>query len=74
MGERRPDMYENGVNVTYLLMNDDESDDLRGNWMLPERTVHLPGWCAGDPQVAVALYLFGHHTYMDLVRIMEVSE
>lgn len=59
-------MYEDGIDVTYRTLDDDE--ETRSGWS-ELSTVHLPGWAAGDPQMAVALYLFGHRNDVDLVEV-----
>jgi hypothetical protein len=65
-------MYENGIDVTYQLVDDEEDSSTFGQFTGPEQRIYgLPGWAAGDPQMALALYLFGHRTMVDLVRIVD---
>jgi hypothetical protein len=64
-------MYENGIDVTYQLVDDEEDSSTFGQFVGPELTLHLPVWAAGDPQMAVTLYLFLHRSYADLVRIVD---
>lgn len=60
-------MYENGIDVTYQLAT---GHDLRGPFGDP-RTVVLPGWCAGDPSMAVTLHFFGHRSFESAVRVID---
>jgi hypothetical protein len=65
-------MYENGIDVTYQLVDDEEDSSTFGQFVGSEQRIYgLPGWAAGDPQMALALYLFGHRTMVDLVRIVD---
>lgn len=53
-------MYENGIRVTYRLMTDVPTDGGYTVQASEPRTVDLPGWCAGDVHMAVALYTHGN--------------
>jgi hypothetical protein len=57
-------MYEDGIDVVYELRRD---RDVFG----PHGRLHMPGWCAGDPQMAVALHFFGSRDAADDVRITD---
>jgi hypothetical protein len=60
-------MYEDGITVTYRLMGDNST----GRWELgPAQQIHLPGWAAGDPQMATTLYLCGDRSYVDDVHLI----
>lgn len=61
-------MYENGIDVTYQLRDPDNTWGLA--WKEPV-TLHLPGWCAGDSQMAVTLYLHGHRDYVEDVHVID---
>lgn len=58
-------MYENGIDVVYETRSgsaDPWSEHVK---------VTLPGWCAGDVPMGVALYVFGNRDYVDDVRITD---
>lgn len=57
-----------GITVTYRYryMFGETGSDWTG-----DNTVDLPGWCAGDVQMCVALYLFGNRDYADEIRIVD---
>lgn len=58
-------MYEHGINVEY------ETRGHNSDPFGPRQRVALPGWCAGDVQGALALYLHGHSTLVDYVRVID---
>lgn len=62
-------MYENGIVVVYDALNLLADTPTWGG----HDVVTLPGWAAGDPQMAVALYLHGHRSYADAVRVVDWS-
>lgn len=60
-------MYERGIEVVYELRDPDT-----GAW--GHRTVtRLPGWCAGDVDMALALYYLGTRDRVDDVRVVDWS-
>lgn len=59
-------MYEDGITVTYRLSLTNDGP----TWWSDPRTLDLPGWAAGDPQMVVALYLFGDRSYADDVKVV----
>lgn len=61
-------MYENGIDVVYDVPADDEHP-LAGR--SEHRKVTLPGWCAGDPQMAVALHFYGHRSWAEYVNVVD---
>jgi hypothetical protein len=50
-------MTDTTITVQYQIHADDQHS--RGE-------IQLPGWAAGDPQMAVALYFFGERTSVEL--------
>lgn len=62
-------MYENGITVTYRLHREDPPYGLTD----PEQ-VYLPGWAAGDTQMAVTLYLFGSRGDSYRVDVVDWTE
>lgn len=56
-------MYEDGIRVLYRV------EDERGSGATTH--VDLPGWCAGDPGMALALYLFGTRDAEDAVHVQD---
>lgn len=63
-------MYENGIDVLYQLHVPD-AEGVEGRWGDHQRVMGLPGWCAGDPQMAVALYLFGNRDDVNDVNVVD---
>lgn len=61
-------MHENAISVTYLI----KPDDPQSGWSSPN-TVQLPGWCAGDPQMALALYLSGTRDAVADIKVVNWS-
>lgn len=61
-------MYEaDGIDVVFELAR---SVDVGGGWG-PHGRVRLPGWAAGDPQMALALMYFGQRDAVDEVRVVD---
>lgn len=58
-------MYEHGIAVLYELRDPDT-----GAWGHHGR-VTMPGWCAGDPAMAVALHFHGQRDAVELVRVVD---
>lgn len=56
-------MYEDGIDVVYEVHGEQ-------GWSAHARA-HLPGWCAGDVPMALALYLFGHRDAVADVRVTD---
>lgn len=59
-------VYEDGIRVTYRLLSSVPTEvDTQGRVIATRvdtsepQTLDLPGWCAGEPRLCVALYLFG---------------
>jgi hypothetical protein len=59
-------MYEDGIDVVYEVSPD---DDERAPWT--RHRVTLPGWCAGEPDAALALYLFGRVDCRSWVHVVD---
>lgn len=57
-------MYENGITVEYRTTTGE-------NGWSGRRYVWLPGWCAGDPDMAVALHLYGNRDYVSDVEVTD---
>lgn len=64
-------MYEDGIRVTYQLYGREESPYMGERGVGEVAHVDLPGWCAGEPRLAVALYLFGSRDHEDDVRLID---
>jgi hypothetical protein len=62
-------MYENGIDVAYEVRVEPTPDP--ETWHMQPHRVTLPGWCAGNPQMGVALYLFGNRDEAERVRITD---
>lgn len=63
-------MYEHGIRVTYTLTRPGDGVVTMGGETEP-RTLDLPGWCAGEPRLAVALYLHGTRDAERDVRLID---
>lgn len=63
-------MYEDGIEVVYELRLRGDGVVCEAGWS-EHRRVSLPGWCAGDPSMAVALYLHGHRDAVEDVRVTD---
>lgn len=61
-------MYENGITVVYRVRSDPDED-----WG-QTHVLELPGWAAGDPQMAVTLHAFGHRDSINQVEIQNWEE
>lgn len=57
-------MYEDGITVEYRLTTGENG------WGQPAH-VWMPGWCAGDPAMAVALTFFGNRDYVTDVEVID---
>lgn len=57
-------MYEDGITVEYRTT-------VGENGWSGRRYVWLPGWCAGDPDMALALYLYGNRDYVTDVDVTD---
>lgn len=66
-------MYENGIDVVYEQWVDAEGTGV-GTWSEHRKLTNLPGWCAGDPEMGVTLYLFGHRSSSYAVRVVDWAE
>jgi hypothetical protein len=62
-------MYENGIDVVYELHHYRRQGQPRV-WS-EHRKLTLPGWCAGDVQMAVALHAYGQRDSVEDVRIVD---
>jgi hypothetical protein len=63
-------MYEHGIRVLYRLRRPGDGVVCEGGWS-ETRHVDLPGWCAGEPRLAVSLYLFGTRDQEDAVDLVD---
>lgn len=63
-------MYEDGIDVVYdVTVGRHDGDEV--GWWSEHRRVTLPGWCAGDVPMALALYTFGNRDAVDDVRVVD---